>query len=190
MPLRVSDLDVDAPPSRRPKNAAPVVLRATVAKWFMGHCLEWTDRQLKGLVKPGEKNVPVNLTMAGQIRESTLLPAGPGRLRIIIPSPMLKAAKAGLGSEVEVALERVPPRSAPSELPTEMLAAIQGRPGAMDLFRALSVSNQRAFVRMISEIKSEESRRRRSEKTVERLFEMAAEKKARQAARQTAGKGG
>ncbi|MBS0658704.1 MAG: YdeI/OmpD-associated family protein [Verrucomicrobia bacterium] len=177
MPLRVSDLDYDAPPPRRAKAAPWVRLTAPVSKWFMGHCLEWNHTQLAKLVQPGEKNVPINLRVAGLERESTLLPAGPGRLRVIIASVVLKAARAQLGSELTVEVQRVPPRQPPENLPSELLAALQRRPGALELFRAMSISNQRALVRVVAEIKSEESRRRRSEKLTEQLFEMAARKK-------------
>lgn len=177
MPLRVEDLDYETPRSARPKTAPWVKLRATVVKWFMGHCVEWTAAELAKLLSPGEKNVPINLRLAGLERESTLLPAGPGRLRVIIPAVLLKAAQATLGSELTLELQRVPPRQAPENLPPELLAALQRRPGGMELFRAMSISNQRASVRMIAEIKSEESRRQRSEKMIERIFELAAEKR-------------
>lgn len=183
MPLRESDLDYDAPPSRRSKEAAWIKIRGTVAKWFMGHCVEWTDRELKALVKPGEKNVPINLRLGSVLRESTLLPAGPGRLRVVIPTILLREVGATLGTELELSMQRVPPRQPPAHLPAEVLAALQRRPGGLELFRAMSVSNQRAMVNMIAEIKSEESRRRRSEKMVERIFEIAAEKATKRAAK-------
>lgn len=183
MPLRESDLDFNEAPSRRSRPPAAVALRGTVVKWFMGTCVEWSAKELRGLVRPGEINVPVLLRVGSQQREGTLQPAGPGRLRLILPSALLKKAGAQLGSELECHLQREPPRQPPSELPAPLQTALLARPGSLELFRAMSVSYQRAIVKMIDGFKSEAARRRGSEKIVERIHEMAAEKAARQAAR-------
>jgi hypothetical protein len=115
------------------------------------------------------KRPPVRVTINGHTYRSTVAPMG-GRFLIGVSAENRAAAGVAGGQEVDVDLELdTAPREV--ELPADFAAALDGDPTARRTFDALSPSNKGYHVSLVTGAKSDETRRRRIEKSVAALRE-------------------
>ncbi len=115
------------------------------------------------------KRPPVNVTMNGYTYRSTVAPMG-GRYLIGV-SAENRAAAGVLGGEthdIELSLDAAPREVA---LPADFAAALAAEPNAQRTFDALSPSNKGYHTALIEGAKSDETRRRRLEKSIATLRE-------------------
>ncbi len=115
------------------------------------------------------KRPPVRVTINGYTYRSTVAPMG-GRFLIGVSAENRAAAGVAGGQEVDVDLELdTAPREV--ELPADFAAALDGDPAARRTFDALSPSNKGYHVSLATGAKSDETRRRRIEKSIAALHE-------------------
>jgi bifunctional DNA-binding transcriptional regulator/antitoxin component of YhaV-PrlF toxin-antitoxin module len=110
---------------------------------------------------------PVRVTIGGHEYRSQVAVRG-GEYKLPISAENRAAAGISAGDEVEVTIaldteERV------IVVPADLAAALKAAPDALHFFEALSYSRQRWFVLDIEGARTEDTRRRRVEKAVERL---------------------
>lgn len=115
------------------------------------------------------KRPPVVVTINGYSYRNTVAVYGDA---FLIGVAQEHRAPAGVtpGDEIEVDLELdTAPREV--ELPADFAAALDVAPEAKRFFESLSYSNKRRFTLSIEDAKSEETRKRRIEKSVRQLRE-------------------
>ena len=115
------------------------------------------------------KRPPVVVTINGYSYRNTIAVYGDA---FLIGVAQEHRAPAGVkpGDEIEVALELdTAPREV--ELPADFAAALDVSPEAKRFFESLSYSNKRRFTLSIEDAKSEETRKRRIDKSVSQLSE-------------------
>lgn len=137
--------------------------------------LEQTGKTAVGFAVPEDavlslgrgKRPPVRVTINGYMYRSTIAPMG-GRYLIGVSAENRAGAGVVGGQDVDVEIEL---DSAPRivELPADFAAALDADPAARRTFAALSPSNQGYHTALIAGAKSEETRRRRIEKSVSAL---------------------
>lgn len=115
------------------------------------------------------KRPPVNVTINGYTYRSTVAPMG-GRFLVGVSAENRAAAGVAGGEthDIELTLD-----SAPREvdLPADFAAALAAKPAAQRTFDALSPSNKGYHTSLIAGAKSDETRRRRIEKSIAALRE-------------------
>lgn len=115
------------------------------------------------------KRPPVRVTIRDHTYRSTVAAYG-DVFMLPLAAEHRVAAGVAAGDEVEVELELdTEPREV--AVPPDFSAALDADPKARRFFDGLSYSNRRRFVLAIEDAKTEETRRRRIKKTVERLHE-------------------
>ena len=119
------------------------------------------------------KRPAVRVTLGSHTYRSTLAPRGG---RFLLPVSAENRALAGVeaGNEVDVEIEL---DTEPRELtvPPDLAAAMGGAPEAQRQFHALSYSRRQAIELSVEGAKQDETRRRRIEKAVGSLRQLAAE---------------
>ena len=112
---------------------------------------------------------PVTVTINGYSYRSTVAPMG-GRYLIGVSAENRAAAgvRGGETHEIELALDLAPRDVA---LPADFAAALSADPDARRTYDALSPSNKGYHVTLIEGAKSDDSRRRRIEKSMAALHE-------------------
>lgn len=118
----------------------------------------------------GERQLPVLATIGGLITPTTLVARKGGGYRLYVPAHFCEALRVDAGDSVWVSLAPDPGSGEP-ELPKDLLAALGKAPGAMEALLARSPSDRRQLARWLAETKSEDARRRRIEKAVQRVLE-------------------
>ncbi len=115
------------------------------------------------------KKPSVAVSINGYTYRSTIATMG-GRFLIPVSGDVRKNAGVAAGDRVEVGLEL---DSAPREVvvPDDLQRALDADPAAKTFFDGLSYSNKRRVVMPIEEAKTEETRQRRIEKSVDKLRE-------------------
>lgn len=115
----------------------------------------------------GRARPPVRVTIGGHTYRSTIAVYG-GRYFVPLSRQNREAAGVAAGDEVTVELE-ADTEVRTVELPAELGAALDDDGAARAAFDALSYSHRKEYADWIAEAKREETRRRRVEKTLERL---------------------
>ncbi len=113
------------------------------------------------------KRPAVTVTIGGHTYRSTIAAMG-GKYMIPLAAEHRQAAKVEAGDEVEV---EVALDTAPREVtvPPELQAALDAAPAALEKFKTLSYSNQRAIVLQVEGAKTDDTRNRRIARAVETL---------------------
>src|SRR3954453_10454224 len=113
------------------------------------------------------KRPPVNVTINGYTYRSTVAPMG-GRYLVGVSAENRDGAgvRGGETHDIELTLDAAPREVA---LPADLAAALDGAAEARRTFDALSPSNKGYHVALVEGAKSEETRRRRIEKSVAAL---------------------
>jgi hypothetical protein len=115
------------------------------------------------------KRPPVLVTINGYTYRNTVAVYGDTYL-LGVAAEHREATGIQAGDEIDVDLELdTAPREV--ELPSDFAAALDAAPDAKRFFGTLSYSNKRRFTLSIDDAKSEETRKRRIEKSVNQLRE-------------------
>src|SRR5687768_3319003 len=77
----------------------------------------------------GGRRIPVVARYAGEVTESTLVPAGGGKRRLVLQMDVLRPAKLDAGDTLEIALTRAA-GTHKRPLPPDLQRALQFRPAA------------------------------------------------------------
>lgn len=135
----------------------------------------WVEGNNTALVVPAEviaalgssKRPPVVISLAGYSYRSTVAVMG-GMFMIPLSKANREAAGVKGGDQVEVTLELdQAPRTV--ELPEDLAAALETKPGARAAFDAAAPSARKEFVRQVESAKAAETRARRIAAIVEKL---------------------
>jgi hypothetical protein len=139
--------------------------------------LEQTGKTAVGFAVPEDvvlalgkgKRPPVNVTINGYTYRSTVAPMG-GRYLIGVSAENRSVAGVlgGQTHDIELTLDEAPREV---ELPADFAAALAAEPVARRTFDALSPSNKGYHTALIAGAKSDETRRRRIEKSISALRE-------------------
>ncbi|HEX2469401.1 MAG TPA: YdeI/OmpD-associated family protein [Candidatus Limnocylindrales bacterium] len=115
------------------------------------------------------KRPPVRVTINGYTYRNTVAVYGDTYM-LGVAAEHREAVGIQAGDEIDVDLELdTAPREV--ELPPDFAAALDAAPAAKRFFETLSYSNKRRFTLSIDDAKSEETRKRRIEKSVNQLRE-------------------
>lgn len=135
----------------------------------------WVEGNNTGLVVPAEviaalgssKRPPVIVSLAGYSYRSTVAVMD-GMFMIPLSKANREAAGVKGGDQVEVTLELdQAPRTV--ELPEDLAAALEAKPGARAAFDTLAPSMRKEYVRQVESAKAAETRARRIAAIVEKL---------------------
>jgi len=135
----------------------------------------WVEGNNTGLVVPAEviaalgssKRPPVVVSLAGYSYRSTVAVMD-GMFMIPLSKANREAAGVKGGDQVEVTLELdQAPRTV--DLPEDLAAALETKPGARAAFDTLAPSMRKEFVRQVESAKAAETRARRIAAIVEKL---------------------
>lgn len=135
----------------------------------------WVDGNNTGLEVPADviatlgssKRPPVVVSLAGYSYRSTVAVMG-GVFMIPLSKANREAAGIKGGDQIEVTLELdLAPRSV--ELPDDLAAALEAKPGARAAFDMTAPSMRKEFVRQVESAKAAETRTRRIAAIVEKL---------------------
>jgi hypothetical protein len=116
----------------------------------------------EGAMKP-----PVKVTINDHVYRSTIAVYG-GRYYLPINRDVKRATGVAAGDTIDVAIERDTDERV-VKAPPDLRAALNGDTQAGNNFRKLSYSHQKEYVDWIDDAKQDETRRRRIEKTIEKL---------------------
>ena len=115
------------------------------------------------------KRPPVRVTINGYTYRNTVAVYGDTYM-LGVAAEHREAVGIQAGDEIDVDLELdTAPREV--ELPPDFAAALDAAPAAKRFFETLSYSNKRRFTLSIDDAKSEETRKRRIERSVDQLRE-------------------
>jgi hypothetical protein len=107
---------------------------------------------------------PVNVTINGYTYRSTVAPMGGGYMvGVSAENRTAAGVKGGETHDIELSLDSAPREV---ELPPDFAAALAAEPNAQRTFDALSPSNKGYHTALIAGAKSDETRRRRIEKSI------------------------
>jgi uncharacterized protein YdeI (YjbR/CyaY-like superfamily) len=110
------------------------------------------------------KKPPVKVSIANHTYRSTVAAYG-DMFMLPLSAENRQAAGVKAGDNVEVTIELdTEPRTV--EVPADLAAALQEKPGAMDAFDALSYTMRKETVRQVESAKAQETRQRRIMKIV------------------------
>jgi hypothetical protein len=105
------------------------------------------------------KRTPLKVTINTHTFQTTIA-SYQGRSYLAMGPPVLSACGVGAGEQLTVSLE-YDPELRIENLPDDLLAALQERPGAVAAFEALSYTYKRELVAWVTEAKQPDTRRRR-----------------------------
>lgn len=113
------------------------------------------------------KKPPVKVTVGGHTYRSTVAAYGDVYM-LSLSAENRTAAGVNAGDQVEVTLELdLEPRTV--TVPDDLAAALAAKPGAAEVFAALSYSARKEFVRQVESAKAEETRTRRIASIIAKL---------------------
>lgn len=122
--------------------------------------------------KPKLKYIPVVATVNGKLARTTLVPAGGGRFRMQINTPLRKAAQADVGDLVGVELH-IDGESRELSVPADLKAGLKQHPTAWKAYQELGPGQRRHFIHWFDSAKSVEARDRRLNRAIDFLLERA-----------------
>jgi hypothetical protein len=125
-----------------------------------------------GSAKAAPKHIPVVATVNRLSVQTTLVPAGGGKYRLILNTELRRAGGAEAGDVIGVEL-RFDPNSREVDVPGELRAGIARNSVARKEFERLPPGHKRQLARFYLKAKSESARARAIEKTIEHLRERA-----------------
>lgn len=108
---------------------------------------------------------------------STLVPCGNGRHRLFLHSRIWRKLGMGAGDSVEVTLA-LDEESRELPVPEDLAAALAECPGALTVFKSMTVALRREFINWVFNAKKEQTRSKRIQKGIALLLEMQKRKKA------------
>lgn len=115
----------------------------------------------------GAKKPPVKVTINDHVYRSTIAVYG-GRYYLPINRDVKKATGVAAGDTIRVAIQRDTDARV-VDVPSDLKEALKSDGEARKNFERLSYSHQREYVDWLDDAKRDETRRRRIEKTVEKL---------------------
>jgi hypothetical protein len=116
----------------------------------------------------GAKHIAVAGTVNGVKLRGLLLPRGEGQHRLFLDGKLRKAARAGQGDTVTLALG--PDReSREVPIPDEVIEAFEDEPGALDVFQGLTVAQRREMLLWVLKAKHAETRAQRIARLVQEM---------------------
>jgi hypothetical protein len=128
------------------------------------------QKVLKGVFAAAEKSkgpIPVSGTLDGHKFIQTLVKFS-GKWRLYLNTPMRKAAKKDVGDVVEVTLQYDPkPRLIPMH--PDLVKALEKNKKAKAAFEVLAPYRKKEIIRYIASMKTEESRKRNIERSIQHL---------------------
>jgi bifunctional DNA-binding transcriptional regulator/antitoxin component of YhaV-PrlF toxin-antitoxin module len=117
----------------------------------------------------GKKRLPVQSWIDGEPYRSTLVRmGGPFHILAVLKEIRQKLGK-NVGDEVEIVIEEDTALRI-VEIPSDLLAALESQPGALESFRKLSYTHQKEHVRAILEAKQPATHQKRIMKALEILL--------------------
>lgn len=118
----------------------------------------------------GKKRVKVKATLEGIPYRGSLVRMGTACHVLGVLKRIREKAGKAIGDEVEVVVEEdTEPRVL--EIPAELQGALDANPAAGAIFKKLSYTHQRKYVRWIVEAKRPETRHGRVQKTIQMLLD-------------------
>ena len=134
--------------------------------------IELSGKSATGIEVPAEvvaslgsgKRPPVRVTLSGHTYRSSVGSMG-GRFMIPVTAEVRQVTGVKAGDQVAIDLE-LDTEVRSVEVPPDLAAALAADPEAKRFFETLSYSNQRRHVEPIEQAKTDDTRRRRIEKSV------------------------
>jgi hypothetical protein len=124
----------------------------------------------------GAQRIPVVATYGGTPTQSTLVPAGGEKRRLVLKVDILRQMKIDFGDRLEVVVSLdINPRFVP--FPADLVRALQFRPAAAIALERASPSTRRMIVELLEQCRAPETRERRLEKLIERLAQSTADRR-------------
>lgn len=114
----------------------------------------------------GAKRIPVKVSINGAEHHSTIVRMG-GKYMVGVPKEFREAAGIKAGETITVEIERDTEKRS-VQTPEDLKKAIS-KANLSDVWKKLSYTHQKEYVRAVNETKKEETRIRRIEKTIEEL---------------------
>jgi len=118
------------------------------------------------------KYIPVVAVVNRCRVRATLVPAGAGRYRMQINTPLRKAAGADMGDIVSVEL-RLDRASRALPVPADLRAGLKDHPKVWKAFQALTPGHRRHVIQWFDSAKSAAARGRRLDRVIDHLLERA-----------------
>jgi bifunctional DNA-binding transcriptional regulator/antitoxin component of YhaV-PrlF toxin-antitoxin module len=113
----------------------------------------------------GMKRVKIQATINGDPYRGTLVRMGTPQHILIIPKEIRQKIGKSIGDEVIVELEEdLAERIV--DIPEDLVQALEAQPGALEVFRKLSYTHQKEYVRWVTEAKRADTRQHRIQQTV------------------------
>jgi hypothetical protein len=154
----------------------PMRFVARIYKMGINRCVDLPEELSNAL--GGSRHIPVVAMVAGRSVRTTLVPAGGGRHRLFLNSPMRKAAGVDAGDLVGVLLKR-DTASRELALPEELRRVLAKNLRARKAFREITPGLRREFLRWVLHAKNPETRERRIRKGIVVLIERASRRRHR-----------
>jgi hypothetical protein len=123
----------------------------------------------------GGARIPVVARYAGEVTESTLVPAGGSKRRLVLQMGALRPAGLDAGALIEITLTRAE-GTHKRPLPPDLQRALQFRPTAAAELDRSSPSTWRMIMESLDRARTPETRQSRIEKIVEHLAQNAADR--------------
>jgi hypothetical protein len=142
--------------------------QARICKNWIMRCVDVPEEIVQAL--GGGRGIPVLARYCGETTETTVVPGGGGKGRLILRMDILRPAGLETGDTVEVSLEPDHASREP-ELPPDFQRALRFRPEAAEAFQRAPVSMRRQLMLYLEAAKREETRAGRIERIIERLAE-------------------
>ena len=148
--------------------------RARIYKVGMNRCVD-VPKPVSTLLGR-DKYIPVQGEVDALALRSTLVPCGNGRHRLFLHSRIWRKLGLDTGDTVEVTLA-LDTESREVPLPEDLAAALAECPGALAVFKNMTVALRREFVSWVFNAKKEHTRSRRIQTGIARLLEMQKRKR-------------
>ncbi len=152
--------------ARTPGKPQPRKFEATIYRVGVLYCVDAPASLSKSL--GGGKYIAVAGTVNGAQMRGLLVPRGEGRHRLFLDGKTRKAARAGQGETVKLALGP-DPESREAPIPGEVLEAFEDEPGALEAFQALTVAQRREMLLWVLKARHVETRAKRIARIVQEM---------------------
>lgn len=152
--------------SKATQSKGPKEFQASIYRLGILYCVDVPATVSKAL--GGAKHIAVAGTVNGVQMRALLQPRGEGLHRFFLDGKLRKAARAGQGDTVTLALG--PDReSREVPIPDEVLEAFEDEPGALDVFQGLTVALRREMLLWVLKAKHAETRAQRIARLVREM---------------------
>ena len=142
---------------------------AKIYKLGMNPCVDVPTEVSRALGRRGY--VPVKGAINGHEVRATLVPKADGFHRLFINGEMRKRAGVGEGDSMEIVIE-IDTESREIPMPPDLETALTGRQ-ALEAFVSMTPSHRRELLRYLVDAKTPETRRRRVQRIVDHVLELA-----------------